>query len=181
MQKALVPIANGTEEMEAVIVIDILRRAGWTVTVVGLTGRDILASRGVRIVADNCWDDIDPGSHDVLVLPGGGDGTDAFCSHAGLLQAVAQFAAAGKTVAAICAAPLALQKAGVLAGRRATCHPAVVGEMGLTELCTDAVVTDGNIITSRGAGTAFEFALEILKQNGSELAAKDIAAAIVLR
>ena len=178
--KALVPVANGSEEMEAVIVIDVLRRAQWEVTCVGLDDRPIKASRGVVIVPDAAWDAIDPASYDLLVFPGGNQGSKNLRADARVLKAVREFDAAGKTVAAVCAGPLILQEAGILAGREATCHPGVADELTATERSEERVVVDGHVVTSQGPGTTFEFALTLIALKEGEEKADAIARGLVL-
>ena len=160
--KVLVPLANGAEEMEAVIVIDTLRRAGWQVVAASIHDEVVNCSRGVRLVADKLWSDVKPDAFDIIVLPGGAEGTRALMSHHGVIETIRAHAGAGRTVAAICAAPLVLQSAGLLAGRRATCHPAVRNELRDPELVDADVVVDGCIVTGRGPGTALEFALALI-------------------
>jgi DJ-1 family protein len=175
MQSVLVPVADGSEEMEAVIIIDTLRRSGLDVTVAAIGQcNTVTASRGVRLVADVGWDDIKPDVFDALVLPGGAGGTDVMIATPSLLEALRQFHTAGKLVAAICAAPLALQAAGIVGGRKMTCHPAVADSLVQPTHSGDRVVQDGNLITSQGPGTAFEFALCIV----SALLGADAADAI---
>lgn len=162
MPNVLVPIANGVEEMEAVIIIDVLRRAQWTVTAAGVDGGTITASRGVRLVPDRPWAEVDPATFDILVIPGGGPGVERLLHEESLLDAIRAFERAGKWIGAVCAAPLTLQAAGILAGRRATCHPGVTDKLTATRRLTDRVVVDGRIVTSQGPGTSIEFALTLV-------------------
>jgi len=180
MTKVLIPLTDGVEEIEAVIPIDLFRRAGWTVVSAGMSDTVVTASRGVRLVPDKPWKDIVPSSFDILVLPGGAKGTDSLASCAKILAAVRDFAHGGKIVGAICAAPLVLQAAGVLTGKKATCHPGVAARLTSANLIDDPVVIDGNIVTSRGAGTAFEFALAIIEIVEGPAKAHSIAESIVL-
>ena len=180
MIKALVPLANGVEEMEAVIVIDVLRRARWDVVSAGLTRGNITASRGVKLVADADWREINPMEFDVLVLPGGREGARALSTDPGVQDTIRSFVQAGKWVAAICAGPLALQTAGVLRGRRATCHPAVRDELTEARRVDDRVAVDGRLVTSQGPGTAFEFALALVRLVDGPAAADAIAPGLVL-
>lgn len=179
MTRALVPLADGCEEMEAVIIIDVLRRAKWDVVAAGVTGPVITASRGVSLVPDVAWSDIVPDSFDVLVLPGGGPGTDNLKACHTVLDAVRSFVAKDKLVGAICAGPLVLQAAGVLANRRATCHPSVRDKL-VTDSRDDRVVVDGNLVTSQAPGTAFEFSLTLVRLVDGEAAAEAVAAGLVL-
>jgi 4-methyl-5(b-hydroxyethyl)-thiazole monophosphate biosynthesis len=177
----LIPIAGGTEEMEAVIAIDLLRRAGCEVCVAGLDAGPITASRHVRLVPDASWEAQDPMTYDALVLPGGAEGTRRFCAHEGLLKAVRDLHTAGRWVAAVCAAPLVLQQAGILDGRSATCHPAVADRLTAAAWRDEAVVEDGTILTSQGAGTSIAFALALAERLCGRAAAARVAEDIVLR
>ena len=179
--KVLVPIADGSEEMEAVIIIDTLRRAEWDVTVAGLSGETIEASRGVRLVPDTVWDQIDPDDYDVLLLPGGFGGTVAFCEHEGVQQALRDFDEKKKWVGSICAAALALNEAGILAGKRFTCYPGVEEKLPPdVQPVDEIVVVDGHLITSQGPGTAFEFALKVIAECGSPNKSADVRAGLLL-
>jgi 4-methyl-5(b-hydroxyethyl)-thiazole monophosphate biosynthesis len=179
--KALIPIANGSEEMEAVIIIDTLRRAEWDVTVAGLTAGTIEASRGVRIVPDTPWDQIKPDDFDVLLLPGGFGGTQALCEHAGVQKALRDFVSNDKWVGSICAAALALHEAGILAGKRFTCYPGVEEKLPAdVQPVNEAVVVDGRLITSQGPGTAFEFALKVIEECGSPNLSAEVRAGLLL-
>ena len=177
--KTIVPLANGVEEMEAVIIIDTLRRAGWDVTSVAVEGNTtIKCSRGVVLIADTLWERIAPADFDLLVLPGGIKGVEKLTIHAGLAETIRIFLASDRTVAAICAAPLVLQAAGVLTDRSVTCHPSVSKDITITTSKSNVVI-DGNLITSQGAGTTMEFALTLIQELESETKAKQVADAMV--
>jgi len=164
MIRACVPLTDGVEELEAVSIVDVCRRAGWQVVAAGLRGPEPVAgSRGVRLLPDLPWDAVALDQFEVLALPGGWAGVRTLAADARVLSAVRQAAAAGRWVGAICAAPLVLQAAGVLAGRRATCHPSVRAQLTAARLCDEPVVVDGNLVTSRGPGTAIEFALTLIR------------------
>jgi len=179
--KALVPIADGSEEMEAVIIVDTLRRAEWDVTVAGLRPGTVEASRGIKIVPDISWDEINPTDFDVLLLPGGFGGTEAFMQHAGVQQALRDFDAQGKWFGCICAAALALQEAGVLAGKKFTCYPGVEAKLPSdVQPLKDIVVVDGHLITSQGPGTAFEFALKVIAECSSPNLSDDVRSGLLL-
>jgi 4-methyl-5(b-hydroxyethyl)-thiazole monophosphate biosynthesis len=172
----LIILAEGFEEMEAVIPADMLRRAGLNVTIAAL-GKELLVngSRGVRIKADIMLEGI-TFVPDALVLPGGGKGAENLASSEKVIELVKQTAQMGKTVAAICASPAhALVKAGVLEGKTATCYPGEeVFFKGNTVYKKDNVVVDSNIITSRGPGTAFDFALNIIEALGGKPLAQQV-------
>jgi 4-methyl-5(b-hydroxyethyl)-thiazole monophosphate biosynthesis len=180
MPNVLVPIANGTEEMEAVIIIDMLRRAQWNVTVAGIEKGLITASRGVRLMPDKQWAEITPSEYDILMIPGGGPGVEKFLNFQPLLAAILEFNKAGKWIGAVCAAPLVLQAAGILTGRKATCHPGVASRLTVTPRLTSPTVVDGRIVTSHGAGTTFDFALTLVSLVDNAAMAQAIAESIGL-
>jgi len=177
----LIPLADGSEEMEVVIVADTLRRAQWHVVLAGLAAGTVTASRGVRLVPDAAWADVIPDVFDMVVIPGGWDGITVLAKNERLLATVQAFMANGKWVAAICAGPLVLQAAGVLKGRRATCHPGVAGELTQTSRLNDRVVVDGRLITSQAPGTAFEFALALIRAVEGDRKADELAKSMVVR
>ena len=156
----LIPLASDCEEMEAVIFIDVLRRAGWQVTTAALESGIIEASRGVRLIADQTWDGVDMDQQEALILPGGLGGTQHLCAHAGVQSALRQFAEEGRWIGSICAAALALHEADLLKGKRFTCYPGVEKELPVDiQPIDERVVVDGKLITSQGPGRAFECAL----------------------
>ena len=161
--RALVLLAQGNEEMEAVIAIDVLRRGGIDVTVAGIDGADpIRCSRGVVITPDISLGDVS-GTFDVVVLPGGAEGARHLTEAPGVGAILREHEGADRWVAAICAAPIALKAHGVFHERRMTSHPSVRYLLEDWGTYTDhSVVEDGKLITSRGPGTAFPFALRIV-------------------
>ncbi len=160
---ALVVIAQGTEEMEAVISIDVLRRGGIDVTVAGVDGAEpVRCSRGVTITPDAALDDV-VGEFDVLVLPGGAEGAERLARSKRVGELLRKQESSGRWVGAICAAPVALEAHGVFQGKSLTSHPSVRGMIeDWGSYSEHPVVADGNLITSRGPGTAFAFALRIV-------------------
>ncbi|HEO70547.1 MAG TPA: DJ-1/PfpI family protein [Candidatus Hydrogenedentes bacterium] len=172
MSAALVPLAQGCEELEAVTIIDLLRRANVEVVTAGLDDKPVKASRGTTLMPDKTLDEALQDDYDLVALPGGLPGADHLANDARLMQRIQEMAASGKYVCAICAAPAALAKAGVLAGKRATSYPGVLDGMNLSDVAYTgaAVEVDGNIITSRGPGTAMDFALELIEAiKGAEI------------
>jgi 4-methyl-5(b-hydroxyethyl)-thiazole monophosphate biosynthesis len=166
MPKVLVPLAGGCEELEAVTIIDLLRRAGVEVVVAGLQPGVVKASRGVQLLPDTSFDAVMNNDFDMIVLPGGMPGAKNLREDARVIACVQRLHAAGKTIAAICAAPTVLLEAGVLAGKRATSYPGFLDVMqpaGVT-VVEAAVVEDGNVVTSRGPGTAMDFALVLIER-----------------
>jgi len=160
---ALVLLAQGSEEMEAVICIDVLRRGGIEVTVAGIDGDEpIRCSRGVVITPDLALNRV-TGDFDIIVLPGGAEGAKRLAESAQVGDLLRRQEKSGRWVGAICAAPIALQSHGVFQHRQLTSHPGVkdlIREWGTYS--EHSVVADGNLITSRGPGTAFAFALRIV-------------------
>jgi len=162
MVKALVLLAEGVEEMEAVIAIDVLRRCGVEVVSAATGGtREVTASRGVRLIADLLLQEAPPAGFDALIIPGGAGGARRLAGDPRVLELVRLYVKADKLIAAVCAGPLVLEAAGVLHGVRITCHPAVRDQFAGVQICADRVVVDGNFITSQGPGTSMEWALAI--------------------
>ncbi|KAI9142108.1 DJ-1-like protein [Paraphysoderma sedebokerense] len=165
-KKALVVVADGSEEMEAVIVIDVLRRAHVDVTVAGLKGsHSVTCSRKVKLVPDVGFNDIqDKTAFDVIVLPGGMGGAESFAKDTKLHQVLEQYSQhPTKYVGAICAAPIALEAANLFKGKKITSHPSVKDRLkGYVYHSDERVVVDGHLVTSQGPGTAFEFALRLV-------------------
>ena len=164
MKKAAVFFADGFEEVEALTPVDMLRRAGVEVTMVAMLGKTaVTGSHGITVKADILFEDADFDDTDLFVLPGGMPGTTHLKESEPLLELLVKAAGDGKLVSAICAAPTVLGKAGLLKGRTATCYPGC--EDGLTGavLSTESVVVDGNIVTSRGAGTAMPFSFKLIE------------------
>ena len=182
MKKAAVLFAEGYEEVEALCVVDVLRRANVDARMLSIEGKcEVTSSHGVTIKMDGMFNNIeDLTDVDALVLPGGMPGTVHLRENSNVLEAVKKLYEDGKIVAAICAAPTVLGKAGVLNDKKATCHPG--HEDGLTgaKVVYEPVVKDGTIITSRGAGTALAFGLALLEDLIDEETAKKIKNGLVL-
>ena len=164
MASVLVPLAQGCEELEAVTVVDLLRRAGIGVVTAGLDDEPVRASRGMVLVPDTTLNEALKQQYDMVVLPGGLPGADHLDADVRIHDLLKEMSATDRYTAAICAAPKVLAGMGLLEGRQATSFPGVLdGYQGL-EYRTDAVVQDGKIITSRGPGTAMDFALTLIEQ-----------------
>lgn len=165
MARVLVPLAEGCEELEAVTVIDLLRRAGIEVVTAGLREGLVHCSRGTMLMPDKVLDDVLGDDFDMIVLPGGLPGADHLDKDPRIHLLLQQMADKGRYTAAICAAPKVLGSAGLLDGRTATGYPGVLGALALTQtqISEQAVVKDGSVITSRGPGTAMDFALELIE------------------
>ena len=165
MSHVLVPLAQGCEELEAITITDLLVRAGITVTTCGLDDQPVKASRGITIIPDTSIDKVLNQSFDLIVLPGGLPGADHLRDNAQIQTLLKKQAADNKYIAAICAAPKALAQAGVLEGKKATSFPGVLAALDNPNIhiSENAVEIDGNVITSRSAGTAMEFALSLIE------------------
>lgn len=174
MTIALVVLAPGFEEIEAVSIIDVLRRAEVEVTVAGTEPGVLTASRGVRIEPEALLSDLPETAWDLVVLPGGMGGALALKAHEGVGELLRNQADAGRWIGAICAAPLVLAHLDLLRDRAATCHPSVRDQVPAQRLSDERVVVDGNIVTSQGPGTAIEFALTLVRL----LRGPDVAAAV---
>jgi 4-methyl-5(b-hydroxyethyl)-thiazole monophosphate biosynthesis len=179
MKKILVPLAEGCEEMEAVIIIDTLRRAEFEVVAAGLQDGPLTASRGVRLIPDATLDEVNPLDFDAIVLPGGNRGVANLMADPRVLDALRVMHRAGRWVCAVCAAPLVLQKAGLLGGRQVTCYPGVGEQLTVTRRREEPVVVDDHLITSQGPGTSIAFALEIVRCLGNADLAARVSAGMV--
>lgn len=179
MAKVLVPLADGCEELEAVTIIDLLRRAGIEVVSAGLHPGVVKASRGVQLVPDMTLDSALQDDYDMVVLPGGMPGAAHLKSDPRILRLLKDMAAAGKYTAAICAAPMVLAEAGVLEGRQATSYPGFLDGLPGVTVSAAAVVRDGTVLTSRGPGTAMDFALVLIETLAGADKRQQVEAALV--
>lgn len=182
MKKTAMLFADGFEEVEALTVVDLLRRAEIVCDIVALDGAaEITGSHGITVRADKGFDAVSVDGYDALLLPGGQPGTTNLGNDERVLALLRAFHAAGKLTAAICAAPTVLAKAGLLDGKRATCYPGLEDKLTGATPCTESVVEDGTVITSRGVGTAIPFALALVAYLDSSERADALAKAIVYR
>ena len=165
MASVLVPLAQGCEELEAVTIIDLLRRAQINVVTASLDEKPVTASRGTRLLADKTLDEALQQEYDMIVLPGGLPGADHLDHDQRIIDLLKKMANSGKFTAAICAAPKVLASAGLLSGKRATSYPGTLEKLELdnTDIKSDAIVIDGKVITSRGPGTAMDFTLHLIE------------------
>ncbi len=182
MSKTGIFMADGSEEIEGLTVVDILRRADLEIEMISIQATtSVTGSHGIQWIADTTFEAVDFDTLDAIVLPGGMPGTLKLGDHAGVNSVVKKFAKEGKLVAAICAAPSVLGAAGILESKRATCHPGFEAKLTGATTSQDTVVTDGNIITSRGMGTAIDFALAIVKYFKDDSAVEDLKQKLVYR
>ncbi len=178
-KRACVLLIEGFEETEAVVVVDVLRRAEVQVTVIGVETRRVTGSHGISINVDAALQDVVAvGScFDCVVLPGGMPGAGKLRDSAMVQEFVVAQHAAGAIASAICAAPIALARFGLLQGKKAACYPGFEEQLGGALVQGDAVVVDGDVVTSRGVGTALAFALVLVDR----LAGTDMARSLATR
>lgn len=182
MKKAIVFLADGCEMVEALTPVDMLRRAGIEVETVSVNGKkSVISSHNVEITADKVFEEMDELNADAVILPGGMPGTRHLGAHEGVLRTVRSFYESGKCVAAICAAPSVLGGLGILQGKRAVCYPSFEEQLKGAVISTNEVETDGNVITSRGMGTAIPFSMAIISMLESEEKAKAVGQAVIYR
>ncbi|MDR1573555.1 MAG: DJ-1/PfpI family protein [Clostridiales Family XIII bacterium] len=174
-------LADGFEEIEALTVVDVLRRAGVAIKTVSIM-KDLTATgaHGVAVIADELFEDTDFVQCEMMILPGGGPGTERLLAHAGLKTALVDFAAAGKRIAAICAAPMVLARHGLLKGKKATVYDGMEKELAEAEYVKENVVRDGKLVTSRGPGTAMAFAFALAEILAGETVAGRVRAEMLL-
>lgn len=180
MARVLVPLAQGCEELEAVTIIDLLRRAGIEVVTAGLDNNPVKASRGVVLIPDTTLDDALKQDYDLVALPGGLPGADYLNEDPRIQALLKKMTSENKFTAAICAAPKVLASAGLLDGKRATSFPGTLEKLNLsnTTIETDSVVQDGKVITSRGPGTAMDFTLTLIENLSGKEKRQEIEAGL---
>lgn len=179
MKKVILFFANGTEEVEALTAVDLLRRAGAQVTLAGIGGREVTGSHGIRITADISEDEISSYDYDMAVVPGGMPGTMHMDASATVEKTLAAVSENGGFLAAICAAPLVLGKRGYLNGKKAICYPGFESYLTGASLSESRVCRDGKIITAAGAGVALDFALALIGALYGEEKSNEIRASVL--
>jgi 4-methyl-5(b-hydroxyethyl)-thiazole monophosphate biosynthesis len=179
-RKVLVPIADGTEEIEATCIVDTLRRAGAEVMVASVGQPQVKASRGVRLVADARISDYMNESFDAIVLPGGLPGAEHLRDSTDLIRKLREQKQAGRLIAAVCAAPATvLQTHGLLNGVKATCYPTMLDQLDPALAVNERVVVDGAFITGQGPAVAIEFALRVVEALFGAEKAKEVGDAML--
>ena len=182
MEKVCVFLADGFEEGEALIPVDLLRRAGAEVTTASIsTSLCVQGSHGITVTADALAENVPLEEYGMVVLPGGIPGTPNLAANKTVTDTCVSFAKSGKKVAAICAAPSVLASLGLLEGRKATAHAGFQDKLAGAEVLDTEVVVDGNITTSYGLGGAIPFALELVRQLAGQAEADRIQNAIAYR
>ena len=180
MPTVLVPLAEGFEEIEALAIVDVLRRAGIAVVVAGLQPGPVTSARNVRLLPDTTIDTVSADEFDMIILPGGQPGTDNLNGDPRIQRLLADFQAADKLIGAICAAPIILAAAGLLSGKRVTAYPTYSSKLNGALYEERSVVSDGNIMTSQGPGSAINFALAIVSRLLGEPAGDSVGKAMLV-
>ena len=174
--------ANGYEEIEALTVVDLTRRAGIETWMVSITGeRSVTGSHGIRVAMDKTLEEVDFQKVDMIVLPGGMPGTINLEACESLMEKVKEFDQAGKYISAICAAPTVFGHLGLLKGKKACCYPGMEDGLEGAEVTYDSTATAEHILTSRGMGTAIDFGLQIIARFQGKEAADEMAKKIVYK
>lgn len=174
-------LADGFEEIEALAVVDILRRAGIETQMISISEQyKVTGSHGITVLADKLFEEIDLDKGDVLFLPGGIPGTPNLAAHKGLMTKIREFNEKGKRIAAICAAPSILGEIGLLKGKTVSCFPGYEDKLIGATYLREKAITDGNITTGRGMGSAIELGLELVRQLISDEKAIELASKIQL-
>ena len=182
MSKIGIFMADGCEEIEGLTVVDIARRAGIEIDTISITGKPVVtSSHKVTFETDTTKEEADFASYDGIVLPGGMPGTLNLQADETVNKVIRQFATEGRLVCAICAAPSVLGAAGILEGKCATCHPGFEEKLTGAKVEEKEVVVDGNVITSRGMGTAIPFALEIVRYFADDETVEQVRKGLVYR
>ena len=172
-------LGTGFEESEAVVPLDLLRRAGVEVSTAGVTDTQVTSSHGITVAADCALSQVDPAQVEMVILPGGLGGVDVIGRSQAALKLVGQVYKAGGYVAAICAGPTILAKLGITDGRKAVCYPGMEGEMGQADMQAGVTVAvDGNVITGQAAGAAFDFGLKLVELLKGAAAAEEVRHAV---
>ena len=161
--EVLILLAEGFEEIEALTVADVLRRMDIGCSLCSIAKAEVQGSHGIRVMADTLFETVNPDAYEVVVLPGGMPGASNLRSDKRVLSLLQKYHQDGKIIAAICAAPIVLKEAGITDGLAMTSFPGFSGEFKNSRYSTDRVVQDGNVITSRGPGTALEFSFAIAR------------------
>jgi 4-methyl-5(b-hydroxyethyl)-thiazole monophosphate biosynthesis len=180
MAKALLFLAPGFEEIEALSIVDTLRRAGVEVVMVGLQKGSIEGAHGVIVMPDSAMDAITIEDFDAVVLPGGNPGYVNLGKDPRVLEFATKAFETGKIVAAICAAPSVLAKGGILQGKKATIYPGMESFLTGSEPVNERVVVDGTVVTSQGPGTALEFGIKLVELLVGTQKAQELKAELVV-
>ena len=180
MPRVLVPLAEGFEEIEALAIVDVLRRAEIEVVVAGLQPGPVTSVHKITVLPDTTIDTVNADEYDMIILPGGQPGADNLNNDPRIHRLLKDFQSAGKLIGAICAAPIVLAAAGLLTGKRATSYPSYSAKLDGAVFEDRTVVTDGNIMTSQGPGTAISFALAVVSRLAGAHTAEEVSKAMLV-
>lgn len=182
MKNITIHLATGFEEIEAVTVVDILRRAKLNVTIVSITDeKSVTGAHGITVVADKLFEDVNYDDIDMIILPGGMPGTSNLENHIELKKRIIEFDLDAKWIATICAAPMIIGKLGLLEDKEAVCYPSFEEKLLNAKISDKTTVVADNFITSKGPSTAIEFALTIINELLGNPEAKKIAEALLYK
>jgi 4-methyl-5(b-hydroxyethyl)-thiazole monophosphate biosynthesis len=181
MKKIAVHLAEGFEEIEAISIIDVLRRANLETVVVSVTGeKEVTGSHKIKVIADELFEDIQYENIEMIVLPGGMPGSNNLNAHEGLKKQILDFHKNGKLLGAICAAPLVFGNLGILKNRTATCYPGFENQLLEAKVSGEDVEQSGMIVTGKGAGIAIRFALKIVEMLKGKKLAEELAIKMIV-
>ncbi|HYE82430.1 MAG TPA: DJ-1 family glyoxalase III [Clostridia bacterium] len=182
MKKVYIYLAEGFEEIEAITVVDVLRRAEIDARMISITGKkEVKGAHGITVSADEVFENTDSFGADMIVLPGGMPGTRYLGEHKGLTEVILGFAERNKPIAAICAAPSILGRLGLLDKKKAVCYPGFEETLKGAVLDEDIVSQEGNFITSRGPGTAIYFALKLVELLADNETAEELREGMIVQ
>lgn len=182
MGKVAIFLADGFEEIEGLTVVDLLRRAEIEIEMVSISDSDMVTgAHNIKVKADKTFQEVEFQTIDMIILPGGMPGTKNLLKFEPLNEKIKEFYKKGNMLAAICAAPMILGANGILVGKKATCYPGFEQELKGAEVVPEPVVVDGNIITSRGLGTAIEFASVMIEHLKDKKLADNIKESIIYK
>jgi 4-methyl-5(b-hydroxyethyl)-thiazole monophosphate biosynthesis len=182
MAKTVIFLAPGFEEIEALSVVDILRRSGIEIETISISKKlEVSGSHKIKVIADKLFDEVDYSQIDMIILPGGMPGTKNLLENEDLISLILKFNNEKKYISAICAAPMILGKLDILTGKRATCYPGYEQDLNGAVLSADKVVEAENIITSKGPGTAFDFAFRLVEVLLNKRTSDDIRKSMIIR
>lgn len=182
MGKVAIFLADGFEEIEGLTVVDLLRRAEIEIEMVSISDSDMVTgAHNIKVKADKTFQEVEFQTIDMIILPGGMPGTKNLLKFEPLNEKIKEFYKKGNMLAAICAAPMILGANGILVGKKATCYPGFEQELKGAEVVPESVVIDGNIITSRGLGTAIEFAGVMIEHLKDKKLADNIKESIIYK
>ncbi len=182
MKKAFVHFAEGFEEVEALTIVDVLRRAEIPVLMVSVSGKLIVTgSHGISVQTDILYENTDYSEAEILILPGGMPGSKNLNAHAGLKEKLKTFNEKGLKLAAICAAPMVLGHLNILKGKKAVCFPGYEDDLAGATVLYEPAIKSGNVITGRGVGAALNFSLEIVEELKGKATADKLAQAMLVQ